>query len=53
MSLSALPQVLPRESGWPRRLLVMGLALAVVAGSLALIGWMIATLSPPPPPPPL
>lgn len=52
MSLSALPQTLPRGSGWPRRLLVMALALAAVAGSLALIGWTISTLNPPPPPPP-
>ena len=30
MSLSALPQSIVRESAWPHRLLVMGLALAVV-----------------------
>ena len=52
MSLSALPQTLPRASGWPRRLFVMVLALAVVACGLGLIGWIIVTLSPPPPPPP-
>jgi nickel/cobalt exporter len=40
---------------WPalsRRLIVMALALAVVAGSFALLAAVIAAWSPPPPPPP-
>jgi nickel/cobalt exporter len=40
---------------WPalsRRLIVMALALAVVAGSFALLAAVIAVWSPPPPPPP-
>jgi ABC-type nickel/cobalt efflux system permease component RcnA len=52
MSLSApRPAPLP----WPalsRRLIVMGLALALIAGTLALLAALLASWSPPPPPPP-
>ncbi|KPF71207.1 nickel transporter [Bosea sp. AAP35] len=40
---------------WPalsRRLIVMALALAIIAGSLALLATLLAAWSPPPPPPP-
>ena len=52
MSLSAYrPALMP----WPalsRRLIVMALAIALVAGGLALLAAVIGAWSPPPPPPP-
>ena len=45
----------PAPLQWPalsRRLIVIGIALAVVASALALLAYLIATVSPPPPPPP-
>ena len=51
MSLSASGPALH----WPslsRRLIVMALAIAIVAGGLALLAAVIGIWSPPPPPPP-
>lgn len=50
MSLSA--PAAPDLPRWPRRLLVVLLALAVVAGALGLIAWLASLYFPPPPPPP-
>ncbi|WP_332685417.1 nickel/cobalt transporter [Bosea sp. (in: a-proteobacteria)] len=50
MSLSA--PAAPGLSALPRRLLVALLALALVAGTLGAIAWLISLYAPPPPPPP-
>lgn len=50
MSLSA--PAAPGLPPWPRRLLVVLLALVLVAGALGLIAWLASLYFPPPPPPP-
>lgn len=55
MSLTAALETLGSRGEWRtllRRILVAALALALVAGALGLIAWLIMLYSPPPPPPP-
>lgn len=52
MSLNAYRLALMPWPAWSRRLIVMALALAIIAGSLALLAMLLAAWSPPPPPPP-
>lgn len=55
MSLSTAPETLSPRGDARRlvqRIIVALLALALVAGALGLVAWLIALYSPPPPPPP-
>ena len=52
MSLSSPHSAIPRLPLFSRRLAVMALSLLMVAGALALLAYLIASVSPPPPPPP-
>lgn len=52
MSLNPAERAMPVGPGWVRRALLCALALAVVAGGLALLAFAVSLWSPPAPPPP-